>query len=377
MRDADKDRRKNPLIKNTNTNPPRTEPASYHELKQFLMNARANALQWEQRAKENEEAVSRLDQVQQENQAYQMEVQKLKEYAEQNYQQYLNEQKKYQQALCLYDGEKTRTTELIYLRDEWERRAKENQEAALQLIEVKQAVQVYEVELNELKQRVAHNYLIYLNEQENYQQALSRYNEATAKASELIAQRNEWQQRAKENNEAASQLIQLQQEIQANQIEVNELREIAAQNYQRYLDEQKNYQETLSLYQEEKARVTELVTKYEEVRSERDNYIILYNEAQTQLKFERRSKASIKGWETRRKAENERLKREISEMVVLLRESMASKDEAINNLYVVAERMDRIQSLVDSVEEETTGNPVGLIQKFKRIWLAIKEILSE
>ncbi|BAU05845.1 hypothetical protein [Fischerella sp. NIES-3754] len=64
-------------------------------------------------------------------------------------------------------------------------------------------------------------------------------------------------------------------------------------------------------------------------------------------------------------------------MVILLRESLASKDEAINNLYVVAERMDRIQSLVDSVEEETTANPVGLLQKFKRIWLAIKEILSE
>ncbi|BAZ70244.1 hypothetical protein NIES4106_50350 [Fischerella sp. NIES-4106] len=84
-----------------------------------------------------------------------------------------------------------------------------------------------------------------------------------------------------------------------------------------------------------------------------------------------------KGWETRRKAENERLKREIAQMVVLLRESLVSKDEAINNLYVVAERMDRIQSLVDSVEDETISNTVGLIQKFRRIWLAIKEILSE
>jgi hypothetical protein len=187
----------------------------------------------------------------------------------------------------------------------------------------------------------------------------------------------QWEQRAKENQEAASQLTQVQQEIQANQIEVNELRERAAQNYQKYLDEQKNYQQALSRYNEEKARANELLAKYEEVRSERDNYLILYNEAQAQLKFERRSKASIKGWETRRKAENERLKREIAEMVILLRESLASKDEAIKNLYVVAERMDRIQSLVDSVEEETTANPVGLLQKFKRIWLAIKEILSE
>ncbi|WP_337886189.1 hypothetical protein [Fischerella thermalis] len=187
----------------------------------------------------------------------------------------------------------------------------------------------------------------------------------------------QWEQRAKENQEAASQLTKVQQEIQANQIEVNELRELAAQNYQKYLDEQKNYQQALSRYNEEKARANELLAKYEEVRSERDNYLTLYNEAQAQLKFERRSKASIKGWETRRKAENERLKREIAEMVILLRESLASKDEAINNLYVLADRMDRIQSLVDSVEEETTANPVGLLQKFKRIWLAIKEILSE
>ena len=65
-------------------------------------------------------------------------------------------------------------------------------------------------------------------------------------------------------------------------------------------------------------------------------------------------------------------------MVVLLRESLASKDdEAVNNLYALAERMDRIQQLVDSVEVESTGNPVGLLQKLKRIWLAIKDILSE
>ncbi|MBH8561157.1 hypothetical protein I8748_03015 [Nostoc sp. CENA67] len=179
-----------------------------------------------------------------------------------------------------------------------------------------------------------------------------------------------WERLAKENQEAASQLTQVQQDIQTYQVEVNDLK-------QKYLDEQNNYQQALHRYNEEKARTTELIAKYEHVRSERDNYLTLYNEAQTQLKFERRSKASIKGWETRRKAENERLKREIADMVVLLRESMASKDEAINNLYIVAERMDRIQSLVDSVEDETTNNPVGLVQKFKRIWLAIKEILSE
>ncbi|WP_189523513.1 hypothetical protein [Nostoc sp. PA-18-2419] len=375
MRDADKDRRKNYTIKNTNL--PATEPLSYHELKHFLTNARADALRWEQRAKENQEAASQLTQVQQENQTYQVEVQELKEHAAQNHQRYLNEQTNYQQALCLYKEEQTRAIELISLRDEWQKRAKENQEAASQLIQVRQEIQLYQVEVNDLKQQLAQNYQKYLNEQKNYQQALSDYNEATAKATELISQRDESQKRAKENQEAVSQVLQIQQEIKANQDEINELRKRAAQNYQKYLEEQKNYQQTLSRYNEEKARATELLTKYEEIKSERDNYVILYNEAQTQLKFERRSKASIKGWETRRKAENERLKREIAEMVVLLRESLVSKDEAINNLYVVAERMDRIQSLVDSVGEETSSNPVGLVQKFKRIWLAIKEILSE
>ncbi len=252
----------------------------------------------------------------------------------------------------------------------WERLAKENQEAASQLTQVQQDIQTYRVEVNELKQ-------IYLNEQKNYQQALCLYNGEKTRAIELIAQRDEWQQRAKENQEAASQLTQVQQDIQTYQVEVNELKERVAHNYQIYLDEQKNYQQALHRYNEEKARATELLAQYEEMKSERDNYLTLYNEAQTQLKFERRSKAGIKGWETRRKAENERLKREIGEMVVLLHESLASKDDAINNLYIVAKRMDRIQSLVDSVEEETTGNPVGLVQKFKRIWLAIKEILSE
>lgn len=191
------------------------------------------------------------------------------------------------------------------------------------------------------------------------------------------AQRDEWQQKAQANEAATTQLVQVQQEIQTYQVKLTELEELATQNYQLYVSEQQNYQQTLCLYNEEKARSTDLLTKYEEAHSERERYLTLYNETKEELKYERRSKASIKGWETRRKAENERLKREIADMVVLLRESMSSKDEAVNNLYVVAERLDRIQSLVDSVEEETTNSPIGLVQKFKRIWLAIKEILSE
>ncbi|MBU7587466.1 MAG: hypothetical protein KAF91_32345, partial [Nostoc sp. TH1S01] len=186
-----------------------------------------------------------------------------------------------------------------------------------------------------------------------------------------------WQQKAKENEAATTQLVQVQQEIQTYQVKFTELEESVAQNYQLYIGEQQNHQQALCFYNEEKAKASELLSKYEEANSQKERYLALYNETKAELKYERRSKASIKGWETRRKAENERLKREIADMVVLLRESMASKDEAVNNLYVVAERLDRIQSLVDSVEEETTNNPVGLVQKFKRIWLAIKEILSE
>lgn len=133
----------------------------------------------------------------------------------------------------------------------------------------------------------------------------------------------------------------------------------------------------LCLYDEEKARAAELLAKYEEADAQRAQYLTLYNEVQEQLKYERSSKAGIKGWETRRKRENERLKREIGEMVVLLQESMARKDEAVNNLYALAERMDKIQRLVDSVDGDETSTPVGILQKFRRIWLAIKEILAE
>ncbi len=242
-------------------------------------------------------------------------------------------------------------------RDEWQQRAKENEEATSQLVHVKQEIQTYQIEANELKEQVTQNYRFYIDEQENHQKTLYLYNEEKAKISQLVHVH--------------------QREIQTCQLEAHELKEQVTQNYRFYIDEQQSHQQTLCLYNEEKARATELFTKYDAIKSEREMYLSLYNEAKAELKHERRSKASIKGWETRRKAENERLKREIAQMVVLLRESLESKDEAVNSLYVVAERMDRIQSLVDSVEEETINNPMGLVQKFKRIWLAIKDILSE
>ncbi|MEH1773400.1 hypothetical protein [Nostoc sp.] len=242
-------------------------------------------------------------------------------------------------------------------RDEWQQRAKENEEATSQLVHVQQEIQTYQIKANELKEQVTQNYRFYIDEQENHQKTLYLYNEEKAKISQLVHVH--------------------QREIQTCQLEANELKEQVNQNYRFYIDEQQSHQQTLCLYNEEKARATELLTKYDAANSEREMYLTLYNEAKAELKHERRSKASIKGWETRRKAENEKLKREIAQMVVILRDSLASKDEAVNSLYVVAERMDRIQSLVDSVEEETTNNPMGLVQKFKRIWLAIKDILSE
>lgn len=137
----------------------------------------------------------------------------------------------------------------------------------------------------------------------------------------------------------------------------------AERYHHRFLEEQQRYQSTLVLFQKAQA--------------ERDQYFTLYNEAQAELKFERRSKASIKGWETRRKRENERLKQEIGEMVVLLRDSIERKDQAIGHLEEMATRMDRIQNLVDSVEDTTDTTPIGMVQKFKRIWDAIREILAE
>lgn len=169
----------------------------------------------------------------------------------------------------------------------------------------------------------------------------------------------------------------LQQQVKTFQFKAEEWEQTAVQNEQRYLAEKKQHEHALCLYHEEKVRASELLAKYEEADAQRAHYLSLYEDTYSQLKHERRSKAGIKSWETRRKRENERLKKEIGEMVVLLQESMARKEEAVGELYDLAERMDRIQKLVDSVEGESTGNPVNLLQKMKRIWSAIREILAE
>ena len=136
-------------------------------------------------------------------------------------------------------------------------------------------------------------------------------------------------------------------------------------------------QSYLTMYDSEKVRGDELVIQLNEVQGHRDRYLTLYNESQSELKTERRSKAGVKGWETRRKKENQKLKQEISEMAMVLRDSMERKEEAINSLYSVAERMDRIQRMVDLVDDDPATNPIGMVQKLQRMWQAVKEILAE
>ncbi len=181
-----------------------------------------------------------------------------------------------------------------------------------------------------------------------------------------------------------AQKTELQQRVQETVQQVEKTQQLYLEEQQRhqstlvlYREVQSKAESYLALYNEEKTRSSDLLVKYEQALADSQNYLTLYNEAQSQLKFERRSKAGIKSWETRRKRENERLKQEIGEMTLLLRDSLARKDEAINNLEALAERMDRIQSLVDSVEGESTNNPVNFLQKISRIWQAIKDILAE
>ncbi len=134
----------------------------------------------------------------------------------------------------------------------------------------------------------------------------------------------------------------------------------AAQEDQRFLTWQ---------YQQAIAGQQQLRTLYQESQQE-------LSRVRDELKFERRSKASIKGWETRRKAENDRLKREIADMARVLQQSMVREGEATATLRNLASRMDRIQNLVDGLDSEATS-PKNLLEKFQRIWQAIREILRE
>jgi len=181
------------------------------------------------------------------------------------------------------------------------------------------------------------------------------------------SQRDEAQQEAKAKADEAQHNHQLY-------LEEQEKRQSAIALYHNTKQEAESY---LDLYNQEQIRSQQLLIQYEEAKAESQQYLALYQDAQAQLKVERRSKAGIKGWETRRKRENARLKREIADMARVLKDSLERKEEAIEHLEELANRMDRIQVLVDSVESEMSEAPLGLIPKMKRIWQAIQDILAE
>lgn len=193
---------------------------------------------------------------------------------------------------------------------------------------------------------------------------------------ELQASNEQWQTKASEASERA---ISFHSEIERLHESVQSIEVKAEQNYQLYIEQQGKYDSLFVSYKEERERANHLLEQYEQTDAERLKYVSLYEATKDDLKFERRSKAGIKSWETRRKRENERLKQEISDMITLLKESMDRKEEAVKSLEIVATRMDRIQDLVELVEDEnsTSTTPLGLLQKFQKIWQAMREILSE
>jgi hypothetical protein len=136
--------------------------------------------------------------------------------------------------------------------------------------------------------------------------------------------------------------------------------------------EKQEFQNTLFLYNEEKSRATELLAKYIEADTQQVKYLALYNESQLQLKEARKTIAGLRGWSTRRKKENEKLKQDISEMVVRLRDSYIREDEAIRNLYGLADRMDKIQKVLDPVNEADVS-----VEQLARISVLLKVILDE
>ncbi|WP_225885303.1 hypothetical protein [Leptolyngbya sp. KIOST-1] len=184
-------------------------------------------------------------------------------------------------------------------------------------------------------------------------------------------------EKARQLEETQTRYQEQAEELQSTLVLYREQAEELQSTIVLYRESQEQASSYLALYTEEQARSSELEVKYNQVCQESQNYLTLYKQIEQELKVERRSKAGIKGWETRRKRENERLKQEIGEMAMVLRESLTKKDQAIKSLEEVAARMDRIQSLVDSVDGEGVNNPVGMLQKFQRIWAAVKEILAE
>lgn len=180
-----------------------------------------------------------------------------------------------------------------------------------------------------------------------------------------------------QRDEAKDQVAEKARQLEESQTLYREQGEKLQSTIVLFRETQEQASSYLALYTDEKAKSSELEVKYNEAYQESQNYLTLYKQIEQELKTERRSKAGIKGWETRRKRENERLKEEIGQMAIVLRESLTKKDQAIQSLEDVASRMDRIQRLVDSVDNEVASNPVGMLQKLQRVWVAVREILAE
>ena len=136
--------------------------------------------------------------------------------------------------------------------------------------------------------------------------------------------------------------------------------------------ERQEFQNTLFLYNEEKSKSAELLAKYIDADAQQAKYLDLYSESQLKLKEARKTIAGLRGWSTRRKKENEKLKQDISEMVVRLRDSFIREDEAIRNLYGLADRMDKIQKVLDPVNEADVS-----VEQLARISVLLKVILDE
>ena len=330
---------------NTANNPTacRDEPTPYKVLQQILVTVR---IQRDEAKSERDESKKKIEE-------------KTKQ-AEEMRCDYLEEQKKYQSTLTLYQTVKTQynSTHTLYVKEQ-----RKGQVAIEELQKSKTQAQSY-FRLHQDSQTQAQSYLtIYDSEKVKRDELTIQLNEVKTQYKSTLTLYAEEQRKARKGESAIEEL---------------EAAKTQAQSYFRlHQDSQTQAQSYLTMYDSEKFRGDELVIQLNEVQGHRDRYLTLYNESQSELKTERRSKAGVKGWETRRKNENEKLKQEISEMAMVLRDSMERKDEAINSLYSVAERMDRIQRMVDSVDDDTATNPIGMVQKLQRMWQAVKEILAE
>ena len=326
-----------------NPTPRKKEPIPYKDLQQRFttVKIRCDEAQTE-RDQAKEEIAEKIQQVEEISLAY------------------VEEQKKYRSTLTLYQivEDKYKSAQTLYIEEKRKRQ--------LAIEELKNRTN----ELQKSNTQSQSNFRLYQDSEAKAQSYLTMYDLEKVKCDALETQ----------CKSTLTLYIEEQRKARKGKAAIDELEgaKTEAQSYFKLQQDSKTQaQSYLTMYEAEKVRGDELVIQLNEAQGHRDRYLTLYNETQSELKTERRSKAGVKGWETRRKKENEKLKQEISEMAAVLRDSIERKDEAIDSLYSVAERMDRIQRMVDSVDDDTATNPIGMVQKLQRMWQAVKEILAE